>query len=62
LWTIDSWQLLYKFQPDFYNDPDFLSGLGSDPGEIAVSNDNNWLAIVYAGQVFIYDIRILTAP
>jgi hypothetical protein len=62
LWTIDSWQMLYKFQPDFYNDPDFLSGLGSDPGEIAVSNDNNWLAIVYAGEVFIYDIRILTAP
>jgi hypothetical protein len=61
-WTTDSWRMLYKFQPDFYNDPDFLSGLGSDPGEIAISNDNNWLAIAYAGQVFIYDIRILTTP
>lgn len=61
-WTTDSWRMLYKFQPDFYDDPEFLSGRGSYPGEISISNDNSLLAIVYAGQVFVYDIRILTTP
>jgi len=62
LWTTDSWRMLYKFRPDFYDYPDRQSPLGSDRGEIAISNDNKYLAVAYAGQIFIYAIRILTTP
>jgi uncharacterized protein with WD repeat len=61
-WTTDSWRMLYKFKPEFYDYPDKQDPIGSDSNEIAISNDNGLLAIVYAGQVFVYDIRILTAP
>ena len=61
-WTTDSWRMLYKLKPEVYDYPDKSDPMGSDPGEIAINNDNTLLAIAYAGQVFIYDIRILTAP
>ena len=61
-WTTDSWKMLYKLQPQFYDYPDKQSPLGSNPGEIAISNDNHYMAIAYAGQVFVYDIRMLTTP
>lgn len=62
LWTTDSWRMLYKFQPDFYDFPDKEYPLGSDPGELVISDDNRYMAIAYAGQIFVYDMRILTAP
>jgi len=61
IWTTDSWRMLYKLQPNYETYSDGII-LGSDPGEIAVSNDNSLLAIAYAGQVIVYDIRVITLP
>lgn len=63
-WRTDTWRKVYTLKPEFYKYPGF-SGiqLGSFQGEIAISDDNSLLAIVYSGQVFIYDIRlIITTP
>jgi hypothetical protein len=56
-WTTDSWRHLYTLKPECYKRYDLG---GSDPGEIAISPDNTLYAIAYAGQVFVYDIRLIT--
>ena len=59
-WTTDSWKHIYTLKPNFYQ-TDFVGGsAGSYPGEIAISPDNTLFAIAFAGQVFIYDIRLIT--
>lgn len=63
-WTTDSWKQLYTLKPECYKAfSSTFSGiqLGSDPGEIAISPDNQLFAIAYAGQVVIYDIRLITS-
>lgn len=61
-WSADAWRLLYKLQPYFYQYPDPASQFGSWPGELDISIDNQLMAIGYAAQAFVYDIRIITAP
>lgn len=62
-WTTDSWRNIYKLKPDFYISTDFPeTAFGSDPGEITMSDDNALLAVVDSGQVFVYDVRVITSP
>jgi WD40 repeat protein len=63
-WTTDSWKHLYTLKPECYKAFSSTFGgiqLGSDPGEIAISPNNQLFAIAYAGQVIIYDIRLITS-
>jgi len=40
LWTTDSWRMIYKLKPEFYDYPDKQDPLGSDPNEIAIIQVN----------------------
>jgi WD40 repeat protein len=48
-WTTDSWRMIYRFKPKCQ--------LISD-----ISSDNELMASACAGQVIIYDLRIVTSP
>ena len=59
-WNIDRWKLVYTLKPDCYSHTEGNASPGYQYGEIAISPDNQWLALGYNGQIFIYDIRLLT--
>ncbi len=61
-WTTDTWRNIYTLKPEFFKLSEPVDELGADRGQLAISPDNSLLAITYAGQVFVYDIRLITAP
>lgn len=63
IWTTDSWRNVYTLKPNYYVSDEIPErAFGSYPGEVAMSDDNRLLAIAHHGQVFVYDVHMVTNP